>query len=293
MEELKDVKIRSCISMRPRAVLEADTTGDHFTWFSWHYSGYDRKNADKGLVHHIPVNLGEIPDYYRRNLPPIDVAAIKVCPKDENGYYNFGGTSLWQAAVVERARTLVVEVNEQLPRVHHRDCAVHESQVDFVIDGDGSPLAELPDTPVTDVDRAVGAFVANEINDGACVQVGIGGMPNAVCSALLQSNVKDLGFQTEMLTDSMIDLVNSGRVTGARKALDPGLLTCPQPSRSVASRPVVLTWPSPNPGRHVYSFALGSKKLYDALDDNPDFLCLPVDATNMPHLVMQNENVGT
>ena len=61
----------------------------------------------------------------------------------------------------------------------------------------------------------------------------------------------------------------------------------------MASRPVVLTWPSPNPGRHVYSFALGSKKLYDALDDNPDFLCLPVDATNMPHLVMQNENVGT
>ena len=88
-DELTGVNFRSCISVKPRAVLEADPLGDHFTWFSWHYSGYDRKKADAGIAHYMPINLGEIPDYYRRFLPPIDVACIKVCPKDENGNYTF------------------------------------------------------------------------------------------------------------------------------------------------------------------------------------------------------------
>mmetsp|Transcript_12064 Transcript_12064/g.27968 ORF Transcript_12064/g.27968 Transcript_12064/m.27968 type:complete len:463 (-) Transcript_12064:150-1538(-) len=263
--ELSRVKIRSCISLRPRAVLEQDATGAHFTMFSWHYSGYDRRKADKGIVHYIPVNLGEIPDYYRQNVPPVDVAVLKVRPKDANGYYNMGGTGLWQPAIVEVARKLIVEVNEQLPLAHHKSCAIHESQVDFVIDGDGASPVELPETPVTDVDAAVGRLVTAQIPDGACIQVGIGGMPNAVCSTLLDSDVKDLGIQTEMLTDSMVDLVLSGKVTGANKAIDRG--------------------------RHVYSFALGGRKLYAALDDNPDFCCRPVEQTNMPHLIMRNDKV--
>lgn len=264
-DELAGVKFRSCISMRPRAVVEADPAGDHFTWFSWHYSGYDRKAGDKGLAYHIPPHLGEIPDYYRHNLPPVDVACIKVCPKDADGFFNFGGTALWQNAVVERARTLVVEVDDKLPYANHHGCAVHESQVDYVIDGAGHQLPELPPTVVTDVDAAVGKLVADEIEDGSCVQIGIGGMPNAVCAALLDSSVRDLGFQTEMLTDSMVDLVRSGRVTGANKALDPG--------------------------KHVYTFALGSQKLYDAIDGDDQWLCRPVEDTNMPHRIMQNSKV--
>ena len=137
-DDLTGVKFRSCISVKPRAVLEADPEGDHFTWFSWHYSGYDRKKADAGIAHYMPINLGEIPDYYRRFLPPIDVACIKVCPKDENGYYAFGGTGLWHPAVMECAKIRVVEVCKHLPRTFNEGCAIHESEVDFVIDGDGS-----------------------------------------------------------------------------------------------------------------------------------------------------------
>ncbi|MDG1372274.1 MAG: acetyl-CoA hydrolase/transferase C-terminal domain-containing protein [Paracoccaceae bacterium] len=264
-DELTGVNFRSCISVKPRAVLEADPLGDHFTWFSWHYSGYDRKKADAGIAHYMPINLGEIPDYYRRFLPPIDVACIKVCPKDENGNYTFGGTGLWHPAVMECARTRIVEVCEHLPRTFNEGCKIHESEVDFVIAGDGSRPAELPDTELTDVDRQVGRLIAEEIEDGACIQVGIGGMPNAACAALLESGAKDLGLHSEMLTDSMVDLVLSGQATGARKTLDQG--------------------------RHVYSFALGQRKLYDAINDNPDFCCYPADYTNLPHNIMRNEKV--
>jgi acyl-CoA hydrolase len=261
--ELRDVRFRSCITVKPREVLEVDPEGEHFFWFSWHFSTYDRRKSDTGIAHYIPINLGEIPDYYLRFLDPVDVAVLKVRPRDADGFYNFGGTSLWHRAVVESARTMIVEVTDALPHTHGDHCGVHESEVDFVIDGDNAPTAELPELPPSDVDRAVGRLIAGEIEDRACIQVGIGGMPNAVCSALLQSGVKDLGIHSEMLTDGMVDLVKSGQVTGARKALDPG--------------------------KHTYSFALGTNRLYQAIDQNPDFHCCPVDYTNMPHNIMKNE----
>ncbi|MEM7189322.1 MAG: acetyl-CoA hydrolase/transferase C-terminal domain-containing protein [Pseudomonadota bacterium] len=262
--ELRGVKFRSCISARPRKVLEADPTGDSFTWFSWHFSGFDRKYGDKGLAHYMPINLGEIPDYYRRFLPPIDVTVLKVHPKDENGVYNFAGTGLWHRAVVECARTVIVEVNDRMPFAHGVENGIHESEVDFVIPGDGQAPPELPSAPLTDIDRAVGNLIAEQVPDGSCIQVGIGGMPNAVCDALLQSGVKDLGIHSEMLTDGMAALVRSGQVTGVQKGLDAG--------------------------RHVYSFALGTQDLYDTLDGNADFCLYQADYTNLPHNIMKNPN---
>ncbi len=149
-----------------------------------------------------------------------------------------------------------------LPYCHGVDNGVHVSEVDFVIDGDDAPASELPNPPLTEIDRAVGRFITNEIEDGACLQVGIGGMPNAVCAALLESGVRDLGIHSEMLTDGMVDLYNSGQVSGARK--------------------------TPNKGKIVYSFALGSTSFYQTIDRNPDFLCYQVDQTNPPEIIMQN-----
>ena len=116
--ELKDVKFRSCISLRPRAVLEADPEGAHFFWFSWHFSGYDRAKHDAGISHYIPVNLGEVPDYYRSNIESVDVAVLKTCPMDADGYFNFGGTGLWHRAIIERAMVVIVEVTDGLPYVY-------------------------------------------------------------------------------------------------------------------------------------------------------------------------------
>ena len=221
-ETLQNVKIRSCLSMRPRAVVDDSSEGGHFFLFSWHFSGYDRKYHDAGRCNYMPLNLGEVPDYYRRFIDPVDIVILKTCPMDEDGYFNFSAANIWHRAVIERAKLVIVEVSTRLPYVFGEDNGVHVSEVDYIIEGDDEPAAELPNPPPTDIDRAVARRIAAEIEDGACLQIGIGGMPNAVCALLLESGVRDLGVHTEMLTDGIVELYKAGRITGARKKLDPG-----------------------------------------------------------------------
>lgn len=261
-EALTGVKIRGCLATRPRAVLESDPDGNHFCWLSLHFSGYERRKHDAGSARYLPVNLGEIPDYYRRFLPPVDVAVFKVRPMDRDGNFNLGPGNLWHRAVAESARVLIVEESTAVPLCHGDQNHLHISEVDYVIRGDDHPLAELPNPAPTDIDRAVARQIIAQIGDGACLQIGIGGMPNAVCSLLAESGIKDLGVHTEMLTDGFADLYQAGLLTGARKDIDRGKI--------------------------VYSFALGSQRLYDTIDGNPDFHCCPVDYTNLPHNVMRN-----
>ncbi len=206
----ENVKIRSCLSLRPRAVVEADPDGKHFFWFSQHFSGYDRRKHDAGRCSYMPVNLGEIPDYYRRFMPPVDMVIFKCCQMDANGYFNFSAANLWHRAATERARVVIVEVTGGNPWLYGDENGLHVSEVDYVIEGDDQPAAELPNPPATDVDRAVGRLIASEIEDGACLQIGIGGMPNAVCAQLLEHSPRNLGVHTEMLTDG-IDRSLQGR----------------------------------------------------------------------------------
>jgi acyl-CoA hydrolase len=264
-DDLENVKIRSCLSMRPRAVADDDPGGHHFYLFSWHFSGYDRKRHDAGRCYYLPLNLGEVPDYYRRFLDPVGIAILKTCPMDENGYFNFSASNIWHRAVVESARMVIVEVSPSLPYVYGNENGVHVSEVDYIVDGDDQAAPELPNPEPTEIDRAVARRIAAEIDDGACLQIGIGGMPNAVCTLLLESGVRDLGVHTEMLTDGIAELYKAGRITGSRKTLDPG--------------------------KTVYTFALGSSSLYATAHRNADFRCNPVDYTNSPHIIMQNDRV--
>jgi acyl-CoA hydrolase len=263
-ESLENVKIRSCLSMRPRAVAD-DPGGTHFFLFSWHFSGYDRKRHDAGRCHYMPLNLGEVPDYYRRFLAPVDIAILKTCPMDENGCFNFSAANLWHRAVVESARMVVIEVCPGLPYVYGHENGVHLSEVDYIVQGDCQSAPELPNPQPTEVDRAVARLIAAEIDDGACLQIGIGGMPNAVCALLLESGVRDLGVHTEMLTDGLAELYKAGRITGAGKTLDPGKI--------------------------VFTFALGSSALYATTERNSDLCCKQVDYTNSPHIIMRNDRV--
>jgi acyl-CoA hydrolase len=262
---LTNVKIRHCLTMRPRAVHECDPEGRHVHSFSLHFAALDRRMHDAGRCGYIPVNLGEIPDYYRRFMDPVDVVVFKTCPMDEQGYFNLSASNLWHRAVIERARLVIVETSRGLPYVYGEETGLHVSEVDYVIEGDDGPAPELPNPPATAVDCAVGRQIAAEIRDGDCLQIGIGGMPNAVCALLLESGVSDLGVHTEMMTDGLAALYKAGRVTGARKKL--------------------------NPGKAVYTFALGSRDLYATLDRNHDLHCCPVEYTNAPHVIMQNERV--
>jgi acyl-CoA hydrolase len=265
IHELRDVKLRNCLSMRQRAVLEADPRGDHIFCFSLHFSGYDRKMHDLGRCNYIPVNLGEIPDYYQRFMDPGDIAILKTCPLDENGNFNLGGSLLWHRAIIERAKLVIVETSRALPYAYGEKAGIHVSEVDYIIEGDDAPLPELPNPPPSAIDRAVAYFIAAEIEDGACLQIGIGSMANAVCALLTDSGVRDLGVHTEMMTDGILKMYKTGKVTGAKKTL--------------------------NPGKIVYTFAIGSRELYAAQDRNPDMLCCPVEYTNAPHMIMQNNKV--
>jgi len=206
-----------------------------------------------------------VPDYYRRFLEPVDIAIVKTCPIDDGGYFNFGPANLWQRAVIEQAKLVILEINREVPYVFGKDNGVHASEADYIIEGDHLPYAELPNSEPCDLDRSVARHIAAEVEDGSCLQIGIGGMPNAVCSLLLESGVKDLGIHTEMLTDGLGLLYRSGRVTGSRKTLDPGKV--------------------------IYTFALGSRALYATANRNPDWYCHQVDYTNSPHIIMQNEKV--
>ena len=263
--ELRGVRVRSCMSLRPRAVLEADPTGEHFLSFNWHFSAYDRGKHDAGRCNYIPMNFGEAPDYYRRFVDPIDIVCVKTAPMDEHGFFNFGGAVTYQKAMCERARTLVVEISPAMPYVYGSEESVHASEVDYAIEGDADSPVELANPAPSEVDRKVAALIAGEIEDGACLQIGVGGMPNSVCSLLKEAGVRDLGIHTEMLVDGMIDLIEAGLVTGGRKAID----------RYQA----------------VFTFAMGSRRQYEFIHRNPRVQGHPVDYTNLPHNIMKNEKV--
>ncbi len=263
--ELYNVKIRACLSMKPRAVLECDPEGEHFYLLNMHYSGYDRQKADAGRCNYLPVNLGEVPDYYRRFIDHVDIVILKTCPLDERGYFGFSAANLWHRAVIERAKWVIVEVSHGLPAVNGVQNGVHLSEVDYIVEGDNLPAAELPNPAPKEVDRLVARRIAGEIESGDCLQIGIGGMPNAVCCLLLDSGVDNLGVHTEMLVDGIADLYAAGRISGSCKTLDPGKI--------------------------IYTFALGSRNLYRTIERNHDFVCHPVDYTNLPHNIMRNDRL--
>ena len=264
-DQLRGVKIRAVVTMSPRAVLETDPTGEHFLWFNWHFSAYDRARNVDGRCNYIPMNFGELPQYYRRFIDPPDIACVKTCPMDAHGYFNFGGAVAHAKAVTERAKVVIVETCEAMPYVYGQEEAIHVSEVTHVIDGGAGSIPELPNPPITDVDRKVAERIAAELQDGCCVQVGIGGMPNAVCMALKDAGLRDLGIHTEMFVDGMVDLIESGVVTGARKQM--------------------------NPFQTVFTFAAGSRRMYDFIDRNPRVQSYPVDYTNLPENIVRNDRV--
>ncbi len=188
---------------------------------------------------------------------------LKTRAADADGYFNLGAANLWHRAIVERAKIVVVEVSEGLPYLYGVDNALHVSEVDYAIEGDSGPPPQLSNPPPSDADRAVARLIAAEVDDGACLQVGIGAMPNAVCSLLLDSGIRNLGIHSEMLTDGIIELYTGGAITGSAKAVDRGKVVC--------------------------SFALGSQGMYRTIDRNADFLCCPIEYTNLPHMIMRNE----
>jgi len=262
-EELHDVKIRGMLSLWVPEVVKVDPERRHFVFNSWHFSSIDRKLYEKGLCNYIPMVYRNKPLLYRCKLT-VDVAMIQVTPMDRHGYFNFSLINSATRAIIEAARVVIVEVNEKLPRcLGGWQESVHISEVDYIVEGPNEyPVTVQPVSP-TKVEEKIASLVVEEIEDGSNIQLGIGGLPNAVGSFLAESDLRDLGCHTEMLVDAFYQIWRAGKLTNRNKNF--------------------------MRGKSVWTFCLGSQELYDWVADNPGLASFPVDYTNDPEVISANE----
>lgn len=265
-DELRDVKVRGGILLKPLAIFEREDAGEHFCWNSWHMGGLERKLIARGCAYYSPIRYSELPRYYRESIHPDDVAMLVVAPMDKHGYFNFGPNASHLMAVCETAKHIIVEVNENMPRcLGGKEEGIHISKVDAIVEGNNPAIGELGGGgAATDVDKAVAKLIVDEIPNGACLQLGIGGMPNAVGSLIAESDLKDLGVHTEMYVDAFVDIARAGKINGSKKNIDRF--------------------------RQTYAFGAGTKKMYDYLDENPELMSAPVDYTNDVRTIAQLDN---
>jgi acyl-CoA hydrolase len=220
-----------------------------------------RRAVEEGRADYLPVFLSEVPSLFRSGILPLDVALVHVSPPDRHGFCSLGVSVDVSRAAVQSARTVVAQVNPRMPR-SHGDGLIHVDAIDFMVEVD-EPIYEEPPREVTEVERAIGRHCAELVDDGATLQIGIGAIPHATLAAL--GDHHRLGIHTEMISDGVVDLVEKGVVTGEAKRV--------------------------HPGKVVAGFALGSKRLYDFLDDNPLVAMLDMAYVNDTAVIRRNPKV--
>ncbi|NLB88118.1 MAG: butyryl-CoA:acetate CoA-transferase [Syntrophomonadaceae bacterium] len=265
VDELHDVTVRSVSFTKLPKIVEADPNREHFILEDWHFSKVSRILHDRGLCNYIPITYHQGPRIIKKYLEP-DVAFVKVAPMDPKGFFNLGTANSVTQSYLSKAKIIVVEVNESVPTCLGGNSEnIHINQVDYVVESNNDPLFELPKIAPNEIDYKIADHVMTQIEDGACLQLGIGGLPNVIGEKIADSDLKDLGIHTEMLVDSCVDMYNAGRITGSKKTIDVYKMT--------------------------YTFAMGTKKLYDFLHNNPVCASYPVSYTNDPRIIAMNNKV--
>ena len=255
--ELKDVHIHHLHTEGPAPYADPKFEGI-FQLDSFFVGGNVRKVTQSGYADYIPIFLSETQKLYRSGVLPCNVAMIQVSPVDAHGYVSLGTSVDATLAAIECADYVLAVVNKYVPRAFG-DAFIHISQIDYFIEDD-QPLMEGHIAEITEIDAAIGRNCAALIEDGACLQMGIGAIPNAVLSQL--GGHKDLGIHTEMFADGVLPLVEKGVVNGRNKVTDKGKI--------------------------VSTFLMGSKEVYDFIDNNPGVLMKDVAYTNDPFIIAQN-----
>ena len=266
MPELHDIKIRGGILLKVPEIFKVENAPEHFCWNSWHMSGIERKAIAQGIAYYGPIRYSELPRYYMDLDCPSDVVMIQVAPMDSRGYFSFGPNASHLEAVCKRAKTIIVEVNEKMPYCWGGDAsAVHITKVDMIVEGENPDILEMKGSDVmTDADKKVAEYILEEIPNGACLQLGIGGMPNAVGKLIAESDLKDLGVHTEMYVDAYVEMAKAGKINGSKKNIDTN--------------------------KQVYAFAAGSQELYDYIDNNPEMYSASVGYVNDVRTVSALDN---
>lgn len=257
--ELTGVTHHAVLSVKGGAFLDPALRGK-YDYVSWFTGGAGRKGIQQGYYTYVPNNYSTVPSYWRELQPRLDVFYAEVSPMDKHGYFSCGMSGAEIAALKTKASIILLDVNDKMPRVMGNNF-IHISQVTALCES-SRELLTLEAAPLTDMDKKIGQMIADEVPDGATIQLGIGGIPNAV-GVLLQDK-HDLGIHTEMFTDSMVDLINCGAVTNMKKPV--------------------------NVGKTIATLAWGTKKMYDYMDDNPAFEMHPVDYTNDPYVIGMHDN---
>jgi 4-hydroxybutyrate CoA-transferase len=258
--ELRNVSIYS-MHTEGNAPYASPECADAFKIKTFFIGDNIREAVQEGRGSYIPVFLSEVPMLFRKNIIPLDVALISVSPPDIHGYCSLGTSIDISLAAQQAAKIVIAQVNHFIPRTHG-DGLIHVNDIDYLVEQD----EELPETkihPLTDVENAIGKNIAALVEDGATLQMGIGAIPNAVLSCLV--NHKNLGIHSEMFSDGILPLVKSGVINGNLKLKHPGMI--------------------------VASFVVGTKELYNFIDDNPMVKMLDFAYVNNADVIRKNPRV--
>lgn len=259
-EELEDVEIIHIHTEGPAPYVQPEMK-KAFTHNACFVGANVRAAVQGGQADYIPVFLSEMPLLFRRGILPIDVAMISVSKPDKHGFCSLGSSVDITMGALDSAKTIIAEINPNIPRTFG-DGFIHISKIDFATDTN-SQIPYMNFKPISDIERKIGRYIADMVEDGATLQLGIGAIPDAVLSEL--GNHRKLGIHTEMFSDGVIDLVEKGIITGEMKKVMPNVITA--------------------------CFAMGSKRLYDFIDDNPSVIFKEATYTNDTARIRRNPKV--
>jgi 4-hydroxybutyrate CoA-transferase len=257
--ELCNVEIVHMVAMGPAKYAQPGMESS-FRHNALFVGGSTRKAVEEKRADYTPCFFSEIPRLFRGKILPVDVALIQVTPPDENGFCSYGLSVDYTMAAAECATTVIAQMNRNLPRTG--GAKIHLDAINFIVEQD-EPLIELKAPVISDIEKMIGENVAGLIPDGATLQLGIGAIPDAVL--LFLTDKKDLGIHSEMFSDGVVVLAEAGVITNKKKTI--------------------------NPGKFMAAFLMGTRKLYDFIDNNPNVELHPVDYINDPYIVGMHENM--
>lgn len=259
-DELRDVEVVHMVAMGQGRYAEPEMEG-HFRHNGLFIGGPTRKAVAEGRADYTPCYFHQVPALFRDQVLPVNVAMVTVAPPDKHGFVNLGVSVDYTLEAIKSADLVIAEVNPNMPRTGGAS-SINLRDIDYFVPTE-LPLLELAPPNLGEVEKAIGSHIASLIQDGDCLQLGIGAIPDAVLSFL--GNKNDLGIHSEMISDGVMNLVEAGVVNGRQKSLH--------------NNKIVIT------------FAMGSKKFYEWFDENPMIEAYPVDYVNDPNIIARNENL--
>ena len=258
--DITGVKVQALLDAYPFEFYTDPTLAGKMTGYSWFSSSAARKAVNAGYADIIPAYYRDFPTRIRTEYD-YDAVCVEVAPMDRHGYFSLALNGSYIDAMLDKTKRIFLEVNDRQPR-GLCGSLIHISQVDAIVEYNHD-LPVLPPVQLDEVSKTIGGLIAERIPDGACLQLGIGAIPDATGMALKAKH--DLGIHTEMFTDSMVELIECGAVNNSKKQI--------------------------HRGKTVTTFAFGSQRIYDYIDDNPAVEILPVDYVNDPNVICQNDNM--